>query len=335
MNWKSVNGITITRQDCLFLAARLIPGSSGYFITLTLNHGKPTVVLMCLHRWQFLQFLVIMVSPPSRCVGVLREAYLFQLWLLAHLVSVCQWGVCVPCLCAQSQPLSAAAWRRGREASGCGTWDGMFPSCSYPRWSTLSEKPLERPVPLCIQSVFPRCRTTTGYFSRGQSPTWSWRLRRFWGLKCRASCEDWRRTRTRDEDSAGRVLEASSDETQRGSFRPGAGGSAGRAEGGATQPWRADADCSVGEAPRSRCWEIREDTGIPRRRPRTRYLVLRARTERDRRSCSTLSCWFSWCASGLYFLQWALYSLWAPAAHPACYLNQWSPSLKTMLFWSY
>ncbi len=250
---------------------------------------------------QYIQCIATMVSPTLRFASVLREAYLFQVWLLAHLVSVCQWGVCGWYLYAQSQPLSVAPWQRGQEASGCGTWDGMFPSYSYPHWSTLSEKPLELalPVPLCIQLVFPHFHMMMGYSSLGRSPTWSLHLRRFWGLKCQASCEGWHRTWMKDEDLAERVLEASLDETLRGSFHPGVDRSAGLVEGEATPSRRADADCSVGEVLQTRCWEggmagLCEDTGIQRRRLRRGkcFLCLRAQRERDHRSCSILNCWF-------------------------------------------
>lgn len=259
-----------------------------------------------------------------------REAYLFQVWPLADPVSMCQWGVCGRYLCARPRPRPAAPRPRGQEASGCGTWGGTFPSCNYPQWSTLSEKPLE-PAPLappCIQSIFPRFRTTTACSSPGRSPTLNSRPRRSWGPKCQASCEDRRRTWARDEDSAGRVPAASSVGTPGGRFPPGGE----RSAGGATPSCRADADCSVGAVPRWRrrrgCRaRSREDSGVHWRWCFPRH---RAQRERDRRSCSIQSCWFSPCASGLRFLPRDLCS-WS--AHSACFLNQLSPSRRILLFW--
>lgn len=251
-------------------------------------------------------YIIILTSPTVHCgfAGILREAYLFQVWLLAHLVSVCRWGVCGWYLCAQLQPLFVALWQREQEASGCGTWDGMFPSYSYPHWSMLSEKPLELalPVPLCIQLVFPHFHTMTGYSFLGQNPTWSLHLRKFEGLTCQDSFEDSCKTLMKDEDLMERVPEASSDETLRDLFQPGEERSAGRVEGEATLLCRADADCSVEEVLQSHCWGgdmagLYEDTGNQRWQPccclsGKYFLCPQAQREPDHLSCSILSCWF-------------------------------------------
>lgn len=241
---------------------------------------------------------------------------------------------CAPCC-------SGAPRRRGPGASGCGTWDGTFLSCSYPHWSTLSEKPLEvaPSVPPCILSASPHSHMTTACSSRGRSPTWSWRPRTFWGLRRQTSCEDWRRKTMKDADWREMVPATSSDETERGLTDPSCEArSAGQVLDGATLRRRADRWAA--EAPPSHCREAgvatwRRDTENQRRWPGCcwsckYFLCPRAPTEPGRRSCSIPSCWFCSCASGRYFL----YSLSLPVDHSVCPLNQQSHDLKEPISWS-
>lgn len=98
----------------------------------------------------------------------------------------------------------------------------------------------------------------------------------------------------KDKDSMERVLEASSEEILCGSLHPGKGRSAGLVAVEATPVCRAVADCSVGVAPWSHCWEsgmvgLYEDTGIQRRQG---FLCPQAQRELNHRRCSIQTCCF-------------------------------------------